>query len=305
MVARTDIPFMMHTIPHLVKACSFPFEKRVLVVDGAPLRGDKVSRPGIGTMEQLRASCDELIHQGVMDYIIDMDYSDTYRNQTYRKYFSSTSLKPTHNYKGYPILGSIFSMEEVPGDYVLHFDSDMMLYQSPDYNWIEAGIELLTNNDSVMFVRPLSCPPGKAGEFYQKFSFTKDPGGFYRFKFFGSRAYLLNHKKFDQLLPLPVLWTKFKRPWISKLPGRLLTHLHNLTGRGALDSWEVMVSRKLEKTQYVRATLTSDQAWTVHPKDRGERFINALPGLIRRIEAGEYPDAQGGYYDLKLDAWLN
>lgn len=305
MVARTDIPFIMHTIPHLIKACSFPFEKRVLVVDVAPLRGDKVGRPGIGTMEQLRANCDELIQRGVMDYTIDMDYSDAYRNQTYRKYFSSTSLKPTHNYKGYPILGSIFSMEEVPGDYVLHFDSDMMLYQSPDYSWIEAGMKLLTNNDSVMFVRPLSGPPGKAGEFHQNFSFTKDPDGFYRFKFFGSRAYLLNRKKFEQLLPLPILWTRFKRPWISKLPGQLLTHLHNLTGRGALDSWEVMVSRKLERTQYVRATLTSDQAWTVHPKDRGERLINALPGLIRRIEAGEYPEAQGGYYDLKLDAWLN
>lgn len=156
-----------------------------------------------------------------------------------------------------------------------------------------------------MFVRPLSGPPSKTGDLHQKFPFTKDPAGLYRFKFFGSRAYLLNRRKFDQLLPLPILWMRYKRLWISKLPAPLLTQLHNWTGRGALNSWEIMVSRKLEETHYLRATLTSEQAWTVHPKDRGPRFINALPDLLKRIETGDYPEAQGGYYDMKLNAWLS
>ncbi|MGD1904926.1 MAG: hypothetical protein ACFB0C_02910 [Leptolyngbyaceae cyanobacterium] len=156
-----------------------------------------------------------------------------------------------------------------------------------------------------MFVRPLSGPPSKTGDLHQKFPITKDPAGLYRFKFFGSRAYLLNRRKFDQLLPLPILWMRYKRLWISKLPAPLLTQLHNWTGRGALNSWEIMVSRKLEETHYLRATLTSEQAWTVHPKDRGPRFINALPDLLKRIETGDYPEAQGGYYDMKLNAWLS
>lgn len=302
MVARTDIPFMMHTIPHLVRACDYPFSRRVLVVDTAPLTGDKVNRPGIGTMEQLRQNCQTLIDSGVMDEAIDMDYSDAFRRQVYQKHFCDRTLRPTHNYKGYPILGSIFSIEAVPGDYILHFDSDMLLHQKPGYRWIDEGIKLLEAQPDVMFVRPLAGPPAPDG-LRQNVPYEFDPAGFYRFKFFGSRAYLLQRQKFETLLPLPVLWMRFKRSWVSRLPARLLSHLHNLTGRGALDSWEVMVSRQLEQTPYVRATLADPQAWTLHPIDRGPRFIDSLPEIIARIEAGDYPAEQAGHYDLKLDFW--
>ena len=79
MVARTDLPFMMHTIPHLVRSCNFPFFKRVLVMDTAPLSGDKVSRPGVGTLDDLRTCCQKLIDDDIMDEVIEMDYSEEYR----------------------------------------------------------------------------------------------------------------------------------------------------------------------------------------------------------------------------------
>jgi hypothetical protein len=304
MVARTDIPFMMHTIPHLVRSCNFPFHKRVLFVDTAPLTGDKVNRPGVGTMVQLRENCAELIRQDVIDEAIDMDYSSDCQRQLYRKHFGTERVKPSHNFKGYPIFGSIYSIEKIPGDFVLHFDSDMLLHQQPDYNWIQAGIELLKHREDVMFVRPLSGPPTEDNGFFQEKEFSLDAEGFYRFKFFGSRVFLLHRKKFEQFLPVPVLWTKYKNQWISRLPTQLLTEINNILDRGKLDSWEVMVSRKLEETPYVRATMTDPRAWTVHPISRGPQFIENLPALIQRIEAGEFPQQQGGYYDLQLDAWL-
>lgn len=295
---------MMHTIPHLVRACNFKFHKKVLVVDTAPLSGDKVNRPGIGTMSQLRENCAELIHQGIMDEAIDMNYSPDYRRHVYQKHFKTSRVRPTHNFKGYPILGSIFAIEAVPGDFILHFDSDMLLHQTLGHCWIQAGMELIKRREDVMFVRPLSGPPSKEGGFFQKFDYSLDPEGFYRFKFFGSRAFLLQKEKFDRLLPLPILWGKYKNDWMTKLPTSLLTEINAVFRRGALDSWEVMVSRKLESTQYVRATLTDPRAWTLHPIDRGTRFIDNLPSLIQRIEAGEIPSEQAGYYDLNLDAWL-
>ena len=129
MVARTDIPFMMETIPHLVRTSHYPFVEKVLFLDTAPLTGDKVGRPGIGTLEQLRENCARLMDMGVVDRLIDMDYNDAYRQQVYKKHFGSVP-KPTHNWKGYPILGTIFSLEETVGDYVVHFDSDMLQYQN-------------------------------------------------------------------------------------------------------------------------------------------------------------------------------
>ncbi|MFM7714683.1 MAG: hypothetical protein ACKO7A_18855, partial [Microcystis sp.] len=65
-VARTDLPFMMLTIPHIVKMCNFPFQEKVLAIDTAALSGEKVDRPGIGTMEDLRQCAQTLLHKGVV-----------------------------------------------------------------------------------------------------------------------------------------------------------------------------------------------------------------------------------------------
>lgn len=303
MVARTDIPFMMHTIPHLVRMCNFPFQERMLAVDTAPLSGDKVGRPGIGTMEQLRDYCHQLLSSGVVDKVVDIDYSDAYRQKIYQKHFGDP-IRKSHNYKGYPILGTIFSLEEVSGDYIVHFDSDMMLHQQPDYSWIEEGIKLLQAHPEVMAVRSLTGPPHEQGKLEQKVPYDRHPDGFYRFKFFGSRAYLIDRQRFDSLLPLSVLWRSYKNKILNGLPNSLKTTLNYLTGKGALDSWEIMVSRRLEETKYFRAVLDSPKAWTVHPKDRGQEFIQALPKIIEKVETGWYPPEQAGHYDLILKYWL-
>ena len=274
----------------------------MLAVDTAPLSGDKVNRPGVGTMEQLRENCDLLLSNGIVDRVIDIDYSQNYRDRVYSKHFGST-LRPTHNYKGYPILGTIFSLEEPPGDYLLHFDSDMMLYQQAGYSWIAAGIDLLQKHPEVMAVRPLAGPPTPDGSIKDK-KYTRDPEGFYKFKFFSSRVYLIDRKRFESLLPLPVMWRPYRRKIINYLPTGLQTALNYWTGKGSLASWEVMVSHRLKDNEYVRATMDSPQAWTIHPKDRGPEFMQALPSIIARVEAGEYPQEQSGYYDLQLNCWL-
>ncbi|NMG60085.1 hypothetical protein E1H12_16575 [Geitlerinema sp. P-1104] len=305
MVARTDLPFMMHTIPHLVRGCNFPFFKRVLVMDTAPLSGDKVNRPGVGTMEDLRAACQTLINEGLMDEVIEMDYSEEYRRQIYKKHFGIADIRPTHNYKGYPILGSIFAIENVPGDYIVHFDSDMLLHQQSGFNWIELGMDLLNRRDKVIFVRPFTGFPNPSqGVFDKTKSYDYDSEEFYQFTSFSSRAFLLKRSKFEQLLPMPILWVNFKRKWLSNLPPRVLTQLNNWTGRGKLHSWEVIISRKLEKVNCVRANLAHPQAWTLHPRHHSPEFVANLPNIIDCIERGEAPEGQVGYYDLQLESWL-
>ncbi len=298
LVARTDLPFMMHTIPHLVKMCNFPFLKRVLCVDTAPLSGEKRNRPGIGTMEQLRQCCDQLLQADVVDTIIDIDYSESYRQTVYRKHLGSPYIRLTHNYKGYPILGTIFSLEAVPGDYVLHFDSDMMLYQAPNHNWIADGIKLLETQPQVLFVRPLAGPPTADTPN------PTDPLAHATMKHFGSRAYLLQRQRFEQFLPLPILWRPYRNRIFDYLPNSAKTALNYLTGKGRLGSWEIMVTNQLAATDYVRANLTSPQAWTLHPIARGPAFIQALPNILRRVESGWYPPQQAGIYDLDEQLWL-
>ena len=70
-----------------------------------------------------------------------------------------------------------------------------------------------------------------------------------------------------------------------------------------MPEWETMIGYRLQETGFVRADLASTRAWTLHPDDRGERFEAALPTLIARIEKGDYPAEQGGYYDVQFDLW--
>jgi hypothetical protein len=293
LVARTDIPFMMQTIPHLVKMCQFDFVERTLVIDTAPLSKNYSQRPGIGSQEQLQDCCEKLLAMGVVNHLAQIDYSPAYRQRVYQKHFGF-DLRMTHNYRGYPILGSIFALESAQGDYVLHFDSDMLLYQSPHYNWIEAGMAVLRDRPEVLFVSPLSGPPSVDGRLQQRqVSYEHDAAGFYAFRDFTSRKFLVDRRKLEQVLPIDPVWLSWKRRLWSRL-----------TGESALLNWEIMISNCLKQKGYLRADLDAPGAWTLHTPDHGAGFIAALSQVIERVESGNYPPEQAGDYDLQLEAWV-
>ena len=308
--ARTDMPFLGYTIPHLVRMCRYNFVEKVLVVDTAPLSGDKLSRPGIGTLEELRALCAKFVADGIIDRVIDINYDPTYQKKVYKKHLGTPWMRPTHNYKGYPILGSIFKIEEAPSDYVLHFDSDMLLYSEPGFSWIDEAIALTEANPHAMSFRPLTGPPRQAKDgqaLSQPVDWELDPSGnFYKFKFFGSRCYLVSRKRFDEILPMPIIWYEksFRNKWVHRLPDAIKVPLCYAAKRGKLQSWEIMVTEAIKDTPYYRGTMASPKAWTVHPPKHGPEFVAALPKLIEKIESGWYPDAQAGNYDLILEEWL-
>jgi hypothetical protein len=186
---------------------------------------------------------------------------------------------------------------------MLHFDSDMLLYQKADYSWIEEGMKLMANHPELMSIQPLPGSPKEDGTIYQSVPYIKDGEGFCKFKFFGSRTYLINRKRFDELLPLPIVLRPYRNQLLNQLPISLKAFYSNLTGKGAFDSWEIMVSRKLEQSHYFRGALSNPKAWTLHPKDRSIEFIQALPQIIARIEVGDFPPEQAGHYDLISELW--
>ena len=306
MVARTDLPFLMHTLPHLVRACRFPFIERVLFVDTAKLSGDKIKRPGIGTMDDLRRCCQNLLDRGIVDRVADMDYRPETRERLYRKHLG-LPFPQTHNWKGYPIFGTIYSLEAIAGDYLVHFDSDMMLHQRGDRDWIADGIKLLQQHPHIAAVRPMTGPPTAPGNgtMNQGSQPDRDPAGFYYSSFFGSRAYLIDRRRFDQILPLPIRWRNTRHGWYNRLPNPLRTRLNYWFNKGELDSWELMVTEQFERGGWVRAWQATDDAWTVHPNTRTPEFIAALPAIIDAIEAGQAPPEQVGCYDLQVQPWLD
>jgi hypothetical protein len=316
LVARTDLPYMMQTIPHLMRACNYPFVERVLAMDTVPLTGDKQYRYGTGTQEELEAACQTLIAQGIMDKIVKIDYTPSLISQIYQKYFGVQQANQmgnlTHNWKGSTIYASLYCIEAAASDYYLHFDADMLLHQEPDFDWISEAIEMIESIPEISTMRPLCGPPHPEGKIFQA-NIVKDPRGFYSRKFFSMRAYLVSRKRFAQLSPIPALWRhppllsrKLPQPlqsWPAKIE-RSLRGGGTYPVQGSLESFEVMTSRRLKETEFFRADLSSTKAWTLHPPNHGAKFVEVLPHLIKLIERGEYPSEQAGIYDLDLKVWL-
>jgi hypothetical protein len=284
LVARTDVPFMMQTIPHIIKMCNYPFVQKVVAIDTSPLSGDYISRPCIGTFTELQQCCDKLLNSGVVDRIVNVDFSEDYLDKVYKKHLGK-SIGQTHNYRGAPVLGYIFLLEQARSDYIVHFNTDMLIYQGPDYNWIKEGIKAMRQYHEIACVTPLSGPPTKDGLLHQKVPYERDPKGFYRFKQFTSRKFLVDIKRFEKLLPLKILWK---------------------AGAGRkLDKWEIMVSHRLKETPFFRVDIDTPSAWALHSSyTHDQTLVQNLPQIIEKNESGWYPSMQAGHYNLHLRSWL-
>jgi hypothetical protein len=316
LVARTDVPYMLQTIPHQIRSCNYPFAERVLAVDTAPLTGDKRYRYDTGSQDELEAACQTLLDRGIVDRLVKIDYDPDLIKSIYTKYFGEQArqmLEHTHNWKGSTVYASLYCIEAAKSDYYLHLDADMLLYQNADYDWISRAIELTDSVPEIAIIRPRCGPPHPEGKTFESNAdnFTVDERGFSAHKFFSMRAYLIRRDRFAELAPIPLMWqhrpllSRYLAPALQPLSAKLERRLRGQKGpiKGAIASFEPMTSRKLEMTDYLRADLTATDAWTIHPARHGADFIEALPNLISAIERGEYPLAQAGHYDLILSAW--
>jgi hypothetical protein len=291
LVARTDVSFLRRTVPHIVKSSAYPFKERALVVDTAPLSPEYASRPHVGSRQELDEICNDLVADGWIDRLHYIDYARSEVDRICSTYFNRR-VRETHDFRGYPIYGSLWSLEAEPTDLVVHFDSDMLLHQAPGRSWIDEAVDVLKRRSDIVFVAPLSGPPRPDGKLFQvSTAYEFDSDGFNKFKFFTSRKYLVDRRKLRSMGLRP--------RWISRK--RRLASLW--TGVSALWSFEMMASDQLERLGLWRADLSDPRAWTLHTPDHGPEFLRRLPEIVSKVESGNFPFEQAGHYDLKLELW--
>ena len=297
-VARSDLPFLRKTIPHLVRSCRHRFSRRTLVMDLRAPSGDFPSRPGVGTIAELERVCGELRDDGVVDTLVPVDDSPSLRRRCYHGGFDRP-VRHTVDFRGAPILNYMVSLAVAETAYLVHFDADMLLHQAPGGDdWIARGIALLRACDDVCAVLPLSGPPHPAGLLHQPDGYRLDRRGFFRFETFTSRVFLVDRARLAALGALPVTW-----PRGTTLARRLGNLKRRVTGRSALPTWEMMLTENMRRTGACRADLADGRAWSLHPLERSAAYFESLDGIIEQVERGEFPAAQAGHYDLRFDAW--
>jgi hypothetical protein len=287
-----DLPFFAQIVRHLVSVNRFPFSERILVVDTEPRKGPHAPNHA-GLLERFRMECERLRRDSVVDAVVELDLSHdrAWHRRLAQRHFQR-NVRETRDFRGVPLFGWISSLDHSEATYHLHFDSDILLHQEPNFCWVREAVRVLRDRADVMFVSPLPGPPAENGELNQPEATFRHEDGLFLFKTFSSRRFLLDRSRFNKLLPLEFAYASRRH--------RLLSYLN---GKSGVCNWEQMVGAALARSEYFRAHLDSPNAWSLHAPDHGPRFIEMLDVLIASVEQGRFPQAQAGNYDLDLDLW--
>ena len=283
-----DTGFLKDTLQHLLRMCSFRFGEILVVADDLP-RGNRSPDPDIQN-SRLTGLLQRLTRDKTITRCIHL--SEIASDGLAEKYFGSR-VSTMRDHRGIPLFGWIAGIEAAQTDFVVHFDSDVLLHQAPGHSWLHTGMTLMQEDPLTMFVSPLPGPPSCDGSLRaQAAAPALDNQGNFRFKTFSSRRFLLSKQRFEELLPTPLRYISIKR--------RLLMQV----GFGnAILPWEYCISCALQESKYYRVHLRSPRAWALHCPDHSHTWLRSLPVVIKRVEEGQYPAEQGGHYDLMLPAW--
>ncbi len=199
---------------------------------------------------------------------------------------------PLQDHRQRPVYAFLFALMAPSNDLVFHIDSDM-LFGGGSQTWIQEAVEILGRYPDVLTCSPLPGPPRADRRLLSQRDepvHEPHPSPAYRFPTLSTRYFLLDRRKLVQdLSPLRAEWPPL-RPTLRSLLNRRRPH----------DILERVISRAMQRRGLFRVDfLGADPGmWTIHPLIRSARFRGALPELIRRVEAGEVPEAQRGEYDL-------
>jgi hypothetical protein len=221
-----------------------------------------------------------------------MDYSREAVARVQETFYGGRRV-PMHDYRNRPIYGYLHLLLATRHNLVFHIDGDMM-FGGGSQTWMAEAVEQLTGRPDLLACNPLPGPPRADGKLLsQRVTPAPEPGASYQYRFptLSYRVFLLDRRVIaERLAPLRPEWPSPLRCVTGVLRSRwrphalleqVIAHAMRRRGRWRLDFLGV-----------------GPGMWSLHPRIRGPRFKQALPELLRLVEAGEVHLRQRGEYDL-------
>jgi hypothetical protein len=222
-----------------------------------------------------------------------IDYSPERQTVLSRRFFKGDWM-PLKDYRGCAFYSYIDGLARCKNKYIVHLDSDMLIGGTPN-TWLQDAVELLNSDEKYLLVNPLAGPPSADFDIKQKY--LKKIGKYsFLFDKMSTRVFVIDMEKLA-LHGLPLKRVPFS-------PSNVKWSIKNNFNWGYM-ALEDLFSVMMRKNGLLRVdTLGKNgarSAFSIHPVNKPEQYINAIPELLKRIDADDIPDAQRGNYNVHND----
>jgi hypothetical protein len=303
-----DINYANLIVTGLVETHRASVDEAIAIVDccypqsGKHVRSDrKLSEAEFShRVEKIGAIAENLKTKGYLDRIVYLKPNSALQKTLSHKYLGNW-IHETHDFSGCGYMSYLAAFEVISTRYLLHYDGDMLLHQTPGYDWSVEAKNLISKESNAVAATPRISPP-----FVNQANISDAPSldktmhqthplrpveGGWADDWFSTRCYLLDREKLFGYLPLLQGWFL-----INTLAARYLR-------RGYPRTCEMMLCKRIGSVGGWRLNLATEKAWLLHPAIKSPRALELLPKIQQSVQLGKFPDEQKGFVDIQLPAW--
>jgi hypothetical protein len=287
-------PDMRHSVlvlPHQLRMLATQVDEVVLVLDTEKRQSKRFDAGWHDALASIRSLLNSIASDWDNVRVLEVDYRSETVDGVSRRFFDRPSI-PAKDLRGGAFYAYFFGLAAAAHDHVFHLDSDVLLGGGSP-SWVSEAIVALETRREVVCVCPLSGPPAPDGLLRDQDAYAPVRERPFRFRFrdFTSRVFLGDRTRLA--LPDQPIRLSHGVPWWARTRGLI-------SRRSTFELPERLISLMMRERGLVRVDLLGDVPglWTVHPVNRCQRFIEALPDIIARVECGEVTEPQLGRYDL-------
>ena len=221
--------------------------------------------------------------------VLPVDYSPAAQAAVSQEFFGGHTI-PRKDHRGGPYYSYFFALHAAKHARVLHCDADMF-FGGGSPTWLSEACALLDRETDILVTAPLPGPPAPDGRLRElPGTLRAQPGFSYEFPDMSTRLFLLDRNRWRERIgalqprlasPRGVILALLEGNAPRQLPEKLIT--------------AEMARRGLKRVDFLGA---APGMWSLHPPYRGADFFAKLPGLVRRVEAGDMPVEQLGFHDV-------
>ena len=276
-----DVPFLDIMVRHMIAQARYPFTERTLVVDRSPVFPGKFRARPRATPHELDQVLQQLLADGVVDHIRDVDPTPSRFQEIMARYFWKDAHRvPQYSVDGGPIYNILFGIESMTTDLVLQMNADILFHTGP-VSWVEQALQCMDRDPRLWLMMthpgPPAGPPGNSlGPQNARLATWDAALRVWRFRHTTARYFLCDRRQLYQRLPIV--------PW----------------GHGCAPL-EQCISLALKRHGAFRGNLGDLASWHLHAWYHGNPFPLWARSLTQAIEGGRFPRFQRGDYDLRLD----